>query len=99
MAKQTKRFDPKTEKRGLHNWKHLFVKPTTTDIIILLLLLMTFVNAWAYNRDMKACRDFYEENACKICGKGLENSTTTPLPTMFVGNIFKEDQSVNGSVT
>ena len=62
------------EKRGLHNWKNLFKKPTGNEMIIFVLLLLTFFNVWAYNRDMQACRDFYEANACEICSPPLESS-------------------------
>ena len=93
------RFDPKTGKRGLHNWKHLFAKPTVQDIIIFVLLILTLVNALSYSRDINACRDFYEENSCLICSNSFENSTRS-VQTIPINNTFKEEnQSINGSVT
>ena len=101
MAKQIKQFDPKIEKRGLHNWKHLFAKPTTTDMIILILLLLSFGMALVYKRDIQACRDFYDENACEICSNSLGEGEGETTPTMFVpdGMFKEENQSINGSVT
>jgi hypothetical protein len=44
------------EKRGLHNWKNLFRKPTLNDWIIFILLMMVMFMAWAYQRDIAVCK-------------------------------------------
>jgi len=91
------RFNPKTDKRGLHNWKNLFKKPTTEDIIILLLLLLTFFNSWSYNRDMNACQDFYEDKTENLYI--FSDSNQNLSFSQDYEDIFKEELSINGSVT
>jgi len=55
------------KKRGVHNWKNLFKKPTLQEGIIFFMLVMMLFVAWSYNHDMKAYKNFYEENSCNLC--------------------------------
>ena len=81
--------------RGVHNWKNLFKKPTLSDWIILFMLVMVLFIAFAYQRDIQACRDFYEDNSCELCSNQLllegEISNAKGLPI-----IIKEDERGNG---
>lgn len=47
----------KIEKRGLHNWKNLFRKPTLYEWVILFMLIMALFIAWAYQNDTSLCRE------------------------------------------
>lgn len=53
-----KRYGSYIEKRGLHNWKNLFRKPTFSEWIILALLLLGLFIAYAYQHDISACREY-----------------------------------------
>ncbi len=44
------------EKRGLHNWRNLFRKPTLQDWLIFFMLVMILFLAWAYQRDITVCK-------------------------------------------
>mgnify|MGYP003146781459 CR=1 FL=1 len=52
-----KRFGPSIEKRGIHNWKNLFKKPTVNELMILFMLIMGGFVAWAYQRDVALCKE------------------------------------------
>lgn len=86
-----KKYGPYIEKRGLHNYKNLFRKPTMYEWIILLMLSLTLFIAWAYNEDTTVCKQFVarsiaESNAIKT----ITNSTEyTPL------NITLNNQNSN----
>jgi len=56
-----KKFGPYVEKKGLHNWKNLFRKPTLYECVILIMLLMALFMWWAYSHDMEECRKIVEE--------------------------------------
>lgn len=53
---------PYIEKRGVHNWKNLFRKPTISDWLILVMLILVLFTAWAYNKDISICREYVKEN-------------------------------------
>lgn len=62
------------EKRGMHNWKNLFRKPTLQDWIIFFMLIMLFVMSWAYKRDVQLCQETLKNlqtTACSICNAGV----------------------------
>lgn len=62
-------FDPRNGqplKRGPHNWRNLFKKPTTSDWLILIILIITLVGAYAYYHDTKTCRETIQ-NLPTIC--------------------------------
>ena len=54
-------------KRGLHNLKNLWAKPTLNDFIMLFILAMVFFAAWGYTEDMKAVSEILEGNCVKTC--------------------------------
>ena len=56
-----KKYPPYIEKKGLHNWKNLFRKPTLYECVILIMLLMALFMWWAYSHDMEVCREIVEE--------------------------------------
>ncbi len=68
-----KKFGPYIEKKGKHNWKNLFRKPTLHEWIILIMLTMSLFLWWAYNQDMESCREIIME-----CNAYL-NPTFAPL--------------------
>ena len=68
--------------RGLHNWKNLFNKPSLQDWIVLFMLIMMLFVAWSYQRDIQACRNYYDGNVCEICNE-QRNPTS---PTSLLGN-------------
>lgn len=72
-------MDKQFEKRGLHNWRNLFKKPTLQDWIIFILLVLVLFLAWAYQTDIQACREFTTNNACVLCNSFL---LTTPNLSM-----------------
>ena len=92
----TKRYGPIQEKKGLHNWKNLFKKPTLQDCIIFFMLVMMLFVAWSYSHDINACREFYQENSCDICNE--ERFGDNPQANNPLGNlIIKEDLESDGT--
>jgi len=66
----SKKYGPYVEKRGLHNWKNLFRKPTVPEWIIFVLLLGYFLVAQLYVHDIEGCSENLNmalNNACQIC--------------------------------
>lgn len=61
-----KKYGSYIEKRGLHNWKNLFRKPTLQEWTILFMLIMALFISWAYQRDIELCRQALE-NIDEIC--------------------------------
>lgn len=57
-----KRYGPYIEKKGFHNWKNLFRKPTMYEWVILSMLILGIFMAWAYNRDTQLCRELIKES-------------------------------------
>jgi hypothetical protein len=63
-------MDEIPEKRGLHNWKNLFRKPTFLEWVIFFMIVMVLFMAWAYKHDIESCQDFVKavnENPCAYC--------------------------------
>jgi len=56
------------EKRGLNNWRNLFRKPTLLEWTILFMLIMALFIAWAYQHDIKQCRETLN-NIDTICAE------------------------------
>ena len=50
------KFGPYVEKKGLHNWKNLFKKPTMSEMIVLVMLIMALFLWWTYSHDIKECK-------------------------------------------
>lgn len=60
------RYGPYIEKRGIHNLKNLFRKPTLLEWTILFMIIITMFMGWAYQQDIKQCREVLE-NIDDIC--------------------------------
>jgi len=61
---------------GVHNWKNLFKKPTFNDWMTLIMLILVVVSAYAYNHDMKICKEFIANqtsNYLSLYGQGNGN--------------------------
>lgn len=56
-----KKFGPYIEKKGLHNWKNLFRKPTLYEWVILIMVVMALFMAWAYSYDVGECKKIVKE--------------------------------------
>lgn len=74
---------PYIEKRGVHNWKNLFRKPTLSDWVILIMLILALFSAWAYNKDISICREYVKENY--EFWKNFTNGT--PIETQYPANL------------
>ena len=48
-------------KKGLHNWRNLFKKPTLYEGVIFFMLIMILFLAWAYQRDIALCSEMIED--------------------------------------
>jgi hypothetical protein len=94
-----KRYGPYLEKRGLHNWKNLFGKPTNNlfgkptnlEWTILVMLLLGLFMGWAYSHDVEECKRVIKnlpEIACQVCSSTIENSTQPQ------GLILKEETNL-----
>jgi len=65
-----KNYGPYYETRGLHNWKNLFRKPTNYEWLILVIIILIIFAGFAYNSDIKTCRETLEnipEEVCEAC--------------------------------
>ena len=56
-----KKYGPYIEKKGIHNWKNLFRKPTLNEWVILILMITGLFMGWAYSRDTALCRETIEK--------------------------------------
>jgi hypothetical protein len=56
-----KQYGPIIEERGLKNWRNLFRKPTSMELIVFFMLVMMLFVAWAYNRDIQVCREYIKQ--------------------------------------
>lgn len=80
-----KKYGPYIEKRGLHNWKNLFRKPTLYEWVILFMTLMALFIFWAYQQDMAECREIIIE-----C-----NAILNPVGSSInASEFFKEDKII-----
>lgn len=61
-----KKFGPYIEKRGLHNWKNLFRKPTILEWTIFFLLILALLLGWTYQHDVSIYQKYILENCTKI---------------------------------
>lgn len=91
------KYGPYVVKRGFHNWKNLFKKPTFQDWLILIMLIIGLFIGWAYNHDTKECRDFlatFEDKACEICNIQIEravNQQKNNPPQTITFNVNEEN--------
>lgn len=81
-----KRYGPYIEKRGLHNWKNLFRRPTLLEWTVLGMLILVLFMTFAYQSDIKAC----QSNCDQICLARLTNSLVTN-PNYTTTLILKEE--------
>lgn len=94
-----KTYGPIIEKRGFHNWKNLFKKPSFSEWIVLFMLIMGLFLAWAYKIDIKSCEDFVQnitENSCYYCNLWTQEKEKVDLRKINnFSFIFKEDNLTN----
>lgn len=79
-------------KRGLHNWRNLFRKPSFQDWMILFMLIMVLFMAWAYQHDIEACQNIikqYQEREFKF----NPQVTTNPLSKLNLSDFVIENGS------
>jgi hypothetical protein len=85
-----KKYGPYIESRGLHNYKNLFKKPTSTDWIILFMIAGLLFVSWAYLEDTKVCREYvasFQVMWSNISSqKGLEQKYESINTTLFTFN-------------
>lgn len=87
------------EKRGLHNWRNLFRKPTLMEWIVLFLLLMLLFTAWGYSRDISVCREgikHLQEDACKICMSSYMVEADSNIDANSINLRLKENYQGDG---
>lgn len=58
-----KKYGSYIEKRGFHNWKNLFRKPTLQEWLVLIMLIGLVFIAWAYQRDIALCYEAIDQAA------------------------------------
>lgn len=65
-------------KRGLHNWKNLFRKPSVDDLITLFIIVMILFAMWAYKHDIAECQKCLQADyeAWKNYSEGHKNSSS-----------------------
>jgi len=62
------------QKRGLHNWKNLFRKPTIDDWITLFIIIMVLFSVYAYKADIKVCREYIKQQEIDFKNMTFENT-------------------------
>ena len=82
-------------KRGLHNWKNLFKKPTLQDWIILFMLVMMLFVAWSYSHDISACREYIAEQEKYFIPTNL-GEVNSPLANLTF-TIKEDNENSNGT--
>lgn len=92
ISEEDEDYEEEEIKRGIHNWRNLFRKPTLLEWTILFMLLMVLFMVWAYQRDTALCRETLKEirtNPCQYCNIG---EGTKPLTAdLDTKEILKED--------
>lgn len=81
------RYGAYIKDRGLHNWKNLFKKPRFSDWMILFMLIMVLFVAWSYSHDIKACRDYINQQ------QAMAVIPDNPLMKPGLNLTFKEETS------
>lgn len=92
----SKKYGSYIEKRGLHNWRNLFVKPTILEWTILAMLILSLFMAYAYNHDMKACQDNCNSRIINFCSPIINYSsdlTNFILTEETINNTEKESDN------
>lgn len=76
------------------NIKRLFRKPTLEDVIILIVLALAIISFLAYNSEIKACRDYINNN----CTMGQHNQQAS-LGENYMPNLNQTtiDESTDGN--
>jgi len=86
--------DMDNSKRGLHNWRNLFRKPTLNEWIILFMLILSLFLAWAYKTDIQKCNDFLvdiQASACNICQQQVDNIVSgIRMPNLTINEGYYE---------
>jgi len=82
------------EKRGLHNWRNLFRKPTISEWTILFMLLLVGFMGWAYQEDVSTCTETLTnlDSVCiKYCESEFQNAQANITFSKFTDTIIKAD--------
>lgn len=85
-----KKYGAYIEKRGFHNWKNLFRKPTMYEWTILFMIIMALFIAWAYQRDIAVCRETIKKDVA-VCRETIKNQTRAidfKIPELNVSKII-----------
>lgn len=82
-----KKYGPYIEKRGFHNWKNLFRKPSLYEWAILFMLLMVPLMAMTYNQDIAECRNFIE-NIDYFCSLQRDNVISNATDQLIIKEEF-----------
>lgn len=93
------RHGPYIEKRGLHNWKNLFRKPTLNEWVILAMIIMAMFMGWAYQEDTEGCRETLEniDSICSAKCSSYAKQDLNPSNLSFEFNLtMSEFSSGNG---
>lgn len=67
-----KNYGPYIEKTGLSNWKNLFRKPTSRDILLLVIIIFVLLGAVTYKYDIQTCQETLKnlpKDVCEACSQ------------------------------
>lgn len=82
LAKYEKKYGPLIEKRGFHNFKNLFRKPTGQEWLTLFMLVMALFMAWAYQYDIATCQAYIQKDIDTF--ERLKNQTIQNMPNRSI---------------
>ncbi len=89
-----KSYGPYIKERGLRNWKNLFKKPTSMDLLLLFIIAMVLVSSLLYKEDVRMCHETLETlptEVCEACSEFrlmAENQSLNGIPFNLSGIIF-----------
>jgi hypothetical protein len=86
---------------GLHNWKNLFRMPTFNDWMFLVMLMLVLASAYAYQHDIKACKEFAQNQSINIYNYGQGAMNQLNLSGFDLGTTKENNTicSLNASCT
>src|SRR3990167_729778 len=88
-----KKYGPYIDKKGLHNFKNLFRRPTMYEWVILFMLLLTLFLSWAYAEDTKVCREFVSKSIAENTGiqKAINSTEYVPINLTLNNQLLNND--------
>jgi hypothetical protein len=81
---------------GLHNWKNLFKMPTFNDWMFLVMLLLVLASAYAYQHDIKACKEYIQNISLTPYDNNQFNSNQLNLSGLDLSRL--EEDNLTGSL-